>query len=76
MKNLSINELKNLLSSCEQLAPIQLFSIKGGDGEDLRRDTTSSLRMASSTTTTTTTTAKPTTTTTTTTTATTKGIKR
>jgi hypothetical protein len=53
MKNLSINELKNLLSSREQLAPIQLFSIKGGDGEDLRRDTTSSLRMVTTTTTTT-----------------------
>jgi hypothetical protein len=61
MKNLSINELKNLLSSFEQLAPIQLFSIKGGDGEDLRRDTTSSLRMVSSTITTTTTTTPTTT---------------
>jgi hypothetical protein len=46
MTNLSINELKNLLSSSEQLAPIYLFSIKGGDGEDLRRDTTSNFRMA------------------------------
>ena len=50
MKNLSINELKNLLSSREQLAPIQLFSFKGGDGEDLRRDT-SILRVATAITT-------------------------
>ena len=65
MKNLSINELKTLFSNREQLSPIQLFSTKGGDGEDLRKDTSSMLLRTTTvtsptTTTTTTTTTKPT----------------
>jgi hypothetical protein len=39
MKNLSINELKNLFANRELLTPIQLFAIKGGEGEDIRKDT-------------------------------------
>ena len=55
---LSINELRNQLTSRELLAPIQLFAIKGGDGEDLRRSAsfmTSTATILGTTTTTTTT---------------------
>ena len=60
MKNLSINELKNLLSTREQLSPIHFLTIKGGGGEDIRNNTlTSSVLRTTTTTTTTTTTKKP-----------------
>lgn len=65
MKN-SINNLKTQLTSREKLSIQQLFAIKGGDGEDIRRDEqrSSSFNINNSSTTTITTT--PTTTTTTT----------
>lgn len=37
MKN-SINNLSNQLTSREKLSTQQMAAIKGGDGEDLRRD--------------------------------------
>ena len=39
MMTLSINELKIQLSTREFLTPAKLGTIKGGGGEDLRRDT-------------------------------------
>ncbi len=46
----SINEFNSILNDTEKLSTSQLYLVRGGDGEDLRRNT--GLRIGGSTTTT------------------------
>jgi hypothetical protein len=55
----TINDFRAMFSANEILTTQQISFIKGGDGDDLRRDTFRILTGSGTTTTTTTTTTKP-----------------